>query len=362
MSSFSEKYYELYEGGHGTKRWRQGMVTGNGTQGAVIAGSPYSDTIIFQNINFILPNQNPRVNPESAYQLEDVRQAIVNGKDIVDTQSYDDVYCYHPGATLRIVSDAKETSDYIRYTDYRSAVVGVRYSDSGGEWLRQTFTSFADDATITRISASDSGSAVDVTLSYDDLTDYPVNERDRDTSDDLSYGKEASGDGKLLYFVAHYQDYEGSELKDGGYATVSYLVVEGGSVDVLSTAAPDEEQYRASDDFAVEIEGAQNVYLITVSDRTYDLQGDVSDPSGTDLAIALASKAKAVADKYATSAGFDFDAALLAHAKIYSPQYQAVTFDIGGSDYEPNEELISVSITDLVTKDKIDSSLAQKRT
>ena len=97
-SSYSNTYTQLDSPKHGNRnRWRDGMITGNGVQGAVIAGSPYSDTIIFQNIHLILPNKNPRSNDafDTADELETVRQNIVAGKNITDDQPYLDVYDYH---------------------------------------------------------------------------------------------------------------------------------------------------------------------------------------------------------------------------------------------------------------------------
>ena len=52
-----------------TSAWRQGMVSGNGLQGYITSGSPYSDTMIFQNMHFILPNQNVRYCPDTADEL-----------------------------------------------------------------------------------------------------------------------------------------------------------------------------------------------------------------------------------------------------------------------------------------------------
>ena len=108
-SSYSMSYKELSEKSNRSSKWREGMVSGNGLQGFVTSGAPYSDTFIYQNIHFILPNKNARVNPISYQDLDYVRQSIVNSKDIVDEQSYDDVYTYHAGATLRI----KQSKQYI---------------------------------------------------------------------------------------------------------------------------------------------------------------------------------------------------------------------------------------------------------
>lgn len=47
--SFSYDYTELKDSRKNkTKSWRQGMVSGNGLQGFITSGSPYSDTFIFK--------------------------------------------------------------------------------------------------------------------------------------------------------------------------------------------------------------------------------------------------------------------------------------------------------------------------
>ena len=59
--SFSYDYTELKDSKKNkTKSWRQGMVSGNGLQGFITSGSPYSGTFIFQNMHFIMPNENQR--------------------------------------------------------------------------------------------------------------------------------------------------------------------------------------------------------------------------------------------------------------------------------------------------------------
>lgn len=105
------------------------MVGGNGLEGFITSGSPYSDTIIYQNMHFIMPNINARTCPDTSSELEQVKQSIVKCEDIVDNASYDDVYRFHPGGQLRINSERHRIKDYIRYTDYETAQVGVKYTD-----------------------------------------------------------------------------------------------------------------------------------------------------------------------------------------------------------------------------------------
>ena len=169
--SYSMDYTQLKDNKTNKENsWRQGMVSGNGMQGFITSGSPYEDTFIYQNMHFIMPNDNPRYCPVVSDELETVKQAIVKGEDIVDDASYDDVYSYHPGAQMRITMDKNGIDEYVRYTDYETGQVGVYYSDKSGEWNRKAFTSMADGVVITQIEKSSQDAKVNMTLSVDDIS------------------------------------------------------------------------------------------------------------------------------------------------------------------------------------------------
>ena len=56
------------------------MVSGNGLQGFITSGSPYSDTFIFQNMHFIMPNENQRTCPQTYDELETVSKVLLKVK------------------------------------------------------------------------------------------------------------------------------------------------------------------------------------------------------------------------------------------------------------------------------------------
>src|SRR5690606_37897451 len=57
--------------------WREGMVSGNGENGYVTSGAPYSDTFIFQYMWNNFPSSEPRVIPEELPgQLEEARRNV----------------------------------------------------------------------------------------------------------------------------------------------------------------------------------------------------------------------------------------------------------------------------------------------
>ena len=361
-SSFSTSFTQMSATSkNSSARWRDGMVTGNGKQGAIVSGSPYDDTIIFQNIHFILPNKNPRVNPVSYYDLDEVRQEIINRGIVDDDQAYMDVYSFHAGAILRMTQQEKDTTSYMRYTDYETAQVGTRYTDENGQWDRVTFTSQADDVTITQLTASSTGALLDVTLSYDSISTMANFGKTGDiypSETDIRYKKTVDADAEYLGFVAHYPSYEGSELKDGGYATVSYIFCEGGTREVTGVEGMKEEQYVADTNPAVKITGATKIYIITASDRTYEMGAYEDFAAQTEYALEtqLRAKVKAVADKYTEDGQFFYSDALKAHTDIFTPQFNAVEFSLGADISVSNDSLVSYKFNNT----EINSTLAER--
>lgn len=340
--SYSSLYYEVSpDEMNATDTWRQGMISGNGLQGVITSGSPYSDTLIYQNMHFILPNKNVRYCPDTSDELETVKQNIANNENITDDASYDDVYAFHPGGALRIDQTNRIEQNYIRYTDYETAQVGVRYTDRKGDWERTTFTSQTDGVTITKIGESSEGSKVNLTLSFDDISTYANYGNGNEV--DLKYKKLVGASCESIAFVAHYPDYENSELKNGGYATLVYVICEGGEKKITDKGKVKDEQYCGDSNPAIKISNANAVYLIAVSDRTYDMgaYADFENMQAQLLLTELFEKTKAVAEKYTIDGKFDYDKALSNHAEVFSKEFNAVTFKLGDTDStSPNEDLV----------------------
>lgn len=360
-SSFSNEFTQLDEKRNGKTLWRDGMVSGNGEQGVITSGAPYSDTLIYQNIRFILPNANPRVTPDTADELESVRQAIIKKGSYTDSQPYLDVYGYHPGAQLRIRQEEREYSGFMRYTNYETAEVGVRYTDDKGQWDRRTFTSWADGVTITQITSSDKEKPVTAEFTFDNISSFA---KFGDGSEvDIRYKKYADKDGYMT-FVAHYPSYEGSELKDGGYATVCYIISEGADVKTTENDLPDEKQYAGSSNPGLKVKKADTVYVISVSGRTAEMGGYDAFAGQEEFALTdeLKAQVKAVADKYTDEEGyFDYEGALKAHTDIFTPQFNAVEFSLGADITVANEDLIRKYLPwEDLTKTEIDKTLAER--
>lgn len=332
--------------------WRDGMVGGNGKLGFVTSGAPYTDTIIYQDVDYIMPTDRDRYDmPDLTSDLEGVRQAIVNCDD---THTYSECgpwnygYAFHPGQQLRLTQD-KSTfyKDYIRWTDYETGEVGVTYADKNGTWERKTFTSHTDDVTITSIQKSSNDAKVNITLSLDDISGmYKYGQGDESQ---IQYKKIVSDDCTSISLVAHYPNYKLSSLSKGGYAGVTYVITVGGSKEKinLDDYSKPEEINVGEQNPAIKITDADAVYLITKNDRTFDM-GDFDEFSNAesyDIVDSLLADCISVAHRYSSNDnGFDYSASLSPSASLQADMFNRVSFTLGDDEnsqrYLTNEELL----------------------
>ncbi len=331
--------------------WRDGMIGGNGKLGFVNAGSPYNDTIIYQDVDYIMPSDRDRsYMPDLTEDLEPTKQAIVNldmSWTVADCQNWNYGYAFHPGQQLRLSQDKSIFyKNYIRYTDFETGEVGVSYTDKNGTWERATFTSRTDDVTITKITKSSTDSKVNITLSLDDASGmYKYSYGDEKN---MQYKKIVSDSADVITFVAHYPDYEKSSLYNGGYAGVTYVVTVGGTKEKVQLDAQGDDIINVGDkNPAIKITDAGAVYLITKNDRTFRMGAfaDFKDAKSYALTDSLLKDCKAVAEKYTTDGTFDYDKALLPSAKLQADMFGRVSFTLGDSEnaqrYLSNEELLN---------------------
>jgi len=336
--------------------WRDGMVAGNGEQGVVCSGSPYSETLIYQNMFFIMPTRQPRFTPpEVTAELHEARQAVIHFDDTWNVHGRERTYLYrfHPAHQLRILLPKDDVREYSRETDYTSAEVSVRYTDGHGIWERKTFTSRHDHVTITRLLQSSRGRRISADLSIDDISSmrkfgYDFFSGSNNLPEqDMRYKKIAAQDGSYLALVAHYPAYEGSELKDGGYAGVTKIITCGGTRTlVYGDEITETIHVGGKRNPVIRIRDAEEVILITKTARTRRMGAldDFAAAQDYPLVDLLISDADAVARKYTNESGvFSYALALLPHQKIQAKLYNAVTFKLESGDDRGlfNEDLIA---------------------
>ena len=348
---YSSTYSEVKLSTSETK-WRDGMVGGNGRIGFLTNGSPTSDVITYQNIDFLMPtNANRDDIPSASTTLDQLRQKIIakNAPTDVDViNNWQRIAKYHPGMQLRIdTSYSGELENYQRFTNYETAEVGEEYSYSGVSWTRKTFTSRVDDATITSI--TNSAKDVSLTISIDTISKMAGfgQGRDCDQTDEtnIQYKELVSDDASCLIQVAHYPDFSNSSLKEGGFASVTYIIIDGGTKTAKKDSSTDTYN-KSGYDASVVIKNAKAVYLITALDRTKTL----CPMSGFEYLVtsalddSLTKIVKTTGDKY-TSGTFSYDDALAPSAAIQKELFNKATLTVvekGDSQLGlTNEELIA---------------------
>ncbi len=332
----------------GSRSWRDGMVSGNGEIGYVTSGEPYNDAFIFQNNYFNYPSSQPREIPaELTGQLEEARLNVFNLNDKWEIKDANGkkrartfYYSYHPGHQLRLKTNYTDTEkDYIRWTNYETAETGVRFTDKYGTWERVSFTSQTDGVNITKIGKSSNGQLINMTISIDDIDDMTKGWDGLSKVTEQRYKKIVPSDASYIASIAHYPSYAGSELFDGGYGGVTYIIAEGANAKKTRITQTKDDPMLLGDNAAVQITNAENVYLITVSDRTFNMTGassnvmDVfSSMSQYELLDDMVSTVTAVRDKFTTNGKFSYEAALEPSAEVQTEEFNRMSFELYGDE------------------------------
>lgn len=124
-SSFSNKFRQIkpYDNYNVTDvPWHEAMVAGNGRLGVLESCAPIEDSLIYQNVEFVMPSEEPRHVPyDVTAQLDEARQAVINrnrenkGKD--DTASHGWIHKALVEARLKNADAVYDTLNLLVHSD-----------------------------------------------------------------------------------------------------------------------------------------------------------------------------------------------------------------------------------------------------
>ena len=170
MVATSNKYPETYS------RWMDGLLAGNGKQGAIIFGNPLAETVIYTDRDFFMAREEGKEHRTFAdvaqADIDFIRNQLIAGNYTAANQRAADVQHYsgggegskHPGYKMVMNTDKQgEVTDYMRATDYKDGVVYVNWTDSRGAWERESFVSRVNDVTV-QYQEAPAGEAFDMSL------------------------------------------------------------------------------------------------------------------------------------------------------------------------------------------------------
>lgn len=322
----------------GKNWWRSSLITGNGENGALVAGNPTDDTLIYQNMAFNMPNNSWRDTPDMTPYLEGVRQSLIAGDvpAINPSWSLQYDYTFHPGHELNLHSvRSGPVSGNHRWTDFHTGEAGVSYSDAKGSWNRTTFASRTDNVVVTRISSSSTGAKIDMDLDITPIDEMAVETGSLNTG--LRYKQFAAADGSVLGQVAHYPANSRSELKEGGYGGVTYVITKGGTRSAVEIDKPlGVRTVPGTKYYGVSIADAEEVILVTKSARDVQMGtlADFGSASTYPLIERLEREIQSVLENpaYQGEEGLSYDAMLAPHAAEMTRQFETVRLNLDGAE------------------------------
>lgn len=363
--SYSKIYKEIKpyeEYGMYDVAWHDGMSAADGHIGVITSCAPLNDSFIFQNVEYIMPSEEPRYVPlEVGGQLDEARQSVINMDDTWDihNRKRTNMYCYHPGHQLRVelcrsaditdtnalISEAAKhpqmtqnddinITDYERYTDFNRSEIVVKYKADGRTITKRTFASLTDDVVITEITGAKDFT---INISVDDFESmhkFGMDKNKQATSErGMKYSRFVKDD--IVGVVAHYPSFEGSELANGGFAGATRFITDG-IVNMIELNKSD-KAYTCIDNIVpiIQLNKSDKIILITYLDwtdklgRLEDFQSECESGSifDTELLIKCLQKVNTVASHINCYTDF-YDKIITRHRIISSEKYNRVSLHL----------------------------------
>ncbi len=342
--SYSENYteivpyreYDLHD-----VAWHEGMFAGNGHIGVIESCAPLNDDLIYQNVEYVMPSDEPRHVPEEVTgQLYEARQAVLNMDDTwnIHNRKRTNMYCHHPGHHLRIEmlkvahNDERKTlfddinvTDYERYTDLEHAVIVTRFKADGRSVERKTYALEDEDVVVTVINGIKDFGIKFFIEDFESIHKFGTGKNNVATSErKMKYSRFVKDD--MIGFVSHYPSFAGSELASGGFAGVTKVYVGDGRIQTFDRMKSD-MAYTCIDDGApvLKVTDTDQIVLITYLDWTYECEEVKTNADVTEYSIVkkCIDKVENALEKYLC------EDILKRHEISSSEKYCRVSLDLG---------------------------------
>ncbi len=279
-------------------RWIEALPVGNGRLGAMVYGDPANEELQLNEETVWGGSPYNNTNPKAKDALPEIRRLIFEGKNSEAQTLCGEAICsqgvngmpYQTVGSLHLdFEDFRSYANYYRELDLDRAVVTVRFTANGVDYVRETFASLADDVIIMRLTASEPGN-----ISFVAHYTSPMNITNNRVTDD-----------GLLVLEGKGSDHETIEGKVK-YASLMQCLHDGGTL-------------KAQGDTALVVSDANAVVLCISIGTNYKNYRDISDDA---MAKALSVLEKAPQLK-------DYAEAQDKHTKAYQQYYHRVSLDLG---------------------------------
>jgi len=215
------------------ENWEHGLLTGNGTTGAIITGNPFDETITLSHESLYLPYEITEEYMEMASYLQEIRELSLSGKfveaagmvpKIREEQSYFDIRDPFIAAFNLLIQQPEDSIiRYQRSVDFMTAEASVSVESQQNSFQRSTFASRSHDIVVVRLKGREKLSAK---FSFEGL--IPKNEDEKKIVDEGIKSKQEGVMDGFLYFqtlFAHSNPFN----PNVGYEGVGKVIATGGS-------------------------------------------------------------------------------------------------------------------------------------
>ena len=187
------------------ENWHHGLLSGNGTSGAIIRGEPYNETITLSHESLYLPSEKTETYMEMASHMQEIQRLCLAGKFVEATeivpkireeQSYFDIRDpFIAAVNLRIQQPEDSTIRYQRSVNFMTAEATVSVEDQQHSFQRSTFASRSDDIVVVRLKGNKKLSAI---FFFEGLV--PKNDNEEKIVKERIKNKEEGVKEDLIYF------------------------------------------------------------------------------------------------------------------------------------------------------------------
>lgn len=237
------------------KTWEHSLVVGNGRMGALIAGEPARERIIFSHEGLFLPVGGPPGYPPMARHLDEIRRLTMKGSGreaaelmvrVGKENGFPGILTTNPlvpACLLEIeTAGAENPGAYARSVNWETGEALVAW-EAGGMHERRMFISRPDNVAVLRIRAP-KGGKLNLRLR---LAQLPPGERDRELVQRTIKNVRAGAAGEWLTFQTEFNTPWPGGL--GGYVAATRLVPRAGTL--------------AARDGWIEVDGAEELLALT---------------------------------------------------------------------------------------------------
>ena len=328
-SNQSSDYFKIPERGFISEIWaddpvdfRNGILTGNGTIGAIVLGRPYDENIYISHAGIYLPRKKGGKVFEMASRMDDIQKMCLQedykaAGEMVNSMRKDQEYTdwrdpFIGACMLNVKQTESALKKYQRSVDFMTAETKVSVSDEQGTFERTAFASRKDSIIVFRLSGTGKQSA-----EFSLKTLEPHNNREREMRKEGIKSSEQKVRNQLLYIrtlFAHTNHYN----PHIGFEGVGRVVSKGGE--------------QTFTDSSIVIKNADEILVFV------KVQPILKEQKAKSNWETIKTEVEAIPTNYHNL--------LNAHADIHGELMERVSFSLHASDYErnlPNEKLLGIS-------------------